>query len=263
MHPDAQQLDLRRFFTLTPALRTLVLTDLIAWPLNLSLKDLPLKTLVLKRIGLPSFPLLPSTLEHLTLEASPQGNLTALHFDAMSSSLSNLTHLTMSGFAGFTRDFFSDFLDFYLPDPQLGGTQQLKPMGGTPLTHLSISGTLDSDTRGLFRNPDNILATSPRLLTPALQSLTLHNLGVNDDEVEALLTYPTGLQSIDLSGSKVTGASIKMLTDGLKGLKTIRADNCSAIVGRDAIAYAQARGVNVKCAMGDGRDGKGGRRVRE
>ncbi|KZM20223.1 uncharacterized protein EKO05_0003636 [Ascochyta rabiei] len=263
MRPTLSQLDTNQLLTLTPALQTLILTDMAQSRDHLPLQSLPLKTLVIKRVTFTtSWPVLPSTLEHLDIAAASQTDVEWNHDGAIHSSLPNLTHLTLAGFSNFTRDFFSKLLDFCAPKDELGVPQTPKPVTGTPLQHLSISGTLSHDARGLFRAPDNILSTSPRILTPSLSSLTLHDLPINDDEVEALLAHPTGLQSINFSGSKVTGASIKMLTDGLRTLKSVRMDNCAAIVGRDAIEYARARGVAVRCAMGEVGVGKG-RKVRD
>ena len=262
MRPSMRQLDLTNLLRLTPALHTLVLIDVSQSLDDLqNLQGLPLKTLILKRIGLVSLGILPSTLETLTVEVAVQTHVAVIHNGLHSSSLPRLTHLTLSGFSGFDRQFFSDMLDFHLTDLQSESPHVYKPISGAPLQHLSISGTLRADTRGLFRSPDNILSTSPRLLTPALSSLTLHDLPINDDEIESLLTHSTSLQIIDLSESRVTGASIKMLTDELKTLKEVRMDGCAGVVGRDAIAYAEKRGVAVKCKMGD--TGGKGRRVRE
>ncbi|KAF2623014.1 hypothetical protein BU25DRAFT_200110 [Macroventuria anomochaeta] len=261
MCPSTLQLDLAQLFALTTSLRTLVLTDMTG-SLPDNLQHLPLKTLTLKRVGLSRLPILPSTLEHLTVEVSTQTSVGAYQPEALASSLPKLTHLTLSGLSGFNADFFSDLLDLHHSDVHPSNFEHPKRMTGTPLQHLSLAGTLDPDDRGLFRAPAHVLSTSPRILTPSLSSLTLHDLPVNDDEIEAFLTHPTGLTAIDLSGLKVTGASIKMLTDGLRTLKAVRVDNCAAIVGRDAIAYAERRGVSVQCATGSALTGKG-RRVRE
>ena len=260
MRPTMQQLDLNKLLTMTPSLSSLILTDMIA-DSRLPLQTLPLKTLILKRITLNTFSILPSTLEALTVEVSTNTIADNYGPEIMASQLPRLTHLTLIGFSGFSTDFFPDLLDYHIPDVNANQSDQPKPMTGTPLQHLHLSGTLDPGARGLFC-AEGVLTTSPRILTPSLASLTLHDLPVNDDEIEALLTHQTGLASIDVSGSRVTGASIKMLTDGLSTLKSVRMDNCASIVGRDAIHYAEKRGVSVKCKMGDSFLGKG-RRVRD
>ncbi|XPT02660.1 hypothetical protein M3J09_011772 [Ascochyta lentis] len=278
MRPTVSQLDTNQLLTLAPALQTLILTDMDQIGDHLPLHVLPLKTLVFKRMRFGmSWPILPSTLEHLEIQTYSQVRVENNHDGAIHSSLPNLTHLTLSGFSDFNSCFLTKLLDLYAPkDAEFGAPQTPKPMTGTPLHHLSISGTLSSRTPSLFTpapptsstlpnlfNPSNttLLTSSPRILTPSLTSLTLHDLPVTDDEIEALLTHPTGLQTVDVSGSKVTGASIKMLTDGLGTLKEIRMDDCKEVVGRDAVEYAKARGVVVRWKMGD--VGGKGRRVRE
>ncbi|KAF3040573.1 hypothetical protein E8E11_002799 [Didymella keratinophila] len=257
MKPTAIQLAFHELIPLTTSLKTLVLTDMSDMALtSLPIENLPLTTLILKRIEVISIPILPATITQLVIEASRGGDIRGYSPSLLASRTSKLTHLTLSGFSGFNADIFADLLDLHhnasLPNKQSGASLQ----------HLSLSGTLDDNSHGLFRG-DRVLATSPRILSPALKSLRLHDLPVNDDEIEALLTHKTGLRSIDLSGSKVTGASIKMLTDGLSDtLKTIRVDNCAGIVGRDAINYAEKRGVKVYSKSGDAFAGKG-RRLRE
>ncbi|KAJ4336120.1 hypothetical protein N0V95_008699 [Ascochyta clinopodiicola] len=259
MRPSLLQLDTNKLLTLTPALQTLILTDMAQSRDQLPLQSLPLKTLIIKRMAfMTSWPILPSTLEHLEIATASQTDINLNHDAAIHSALPNLSHLTLSGFSNFSQDFFTKLLDMYAPEDDPNNPQSTP---GTPLRHLSLTGTLLPTTLGPFRSPDNTLSTSPRILTPSLLSLTLHDLPVDDDEVEALLLHPTGLQSIDFSGSKVTGASIKMLTDGLRTLKALRLDCCAGVRGRDAVEYARARGVVVRCAMGD--VGGKGRRVRE
>ena len=258
MCPPMDQLDLNKFLTLTTSLHTLILTHMNGWRLNI--EHLPLKTLILKRIRISSFPVFPATLEHLTVELSQRDEVQ--QWELLTSSIPNLTHLTLSGFSNLNADFFSNLLDLHNPNAETELYRNSKPAPGVPLQHLSLSGTLDPNVRGLFRAPDRVLSTSPRILTPSLSSLTLHNLPVDDDEIEALLAHTTGLATIDVSGSKVTGASIKMLTDGLSTLTAIRVDDCAAIIGRDAIAYAEKRGVRVQRKSGDAFAGKA-RRVRE
>ncbi|KAJ4316714.1 hypothetical protein N0V94_005327 [Neodidymelliopsis sp. IMI 364377] len=262
---DARQLDTRQLFSLTPKLETLILDDLTITQLDLSLANLPLHTLVLKRARLVSALLeLPSTLSHLTIDTSWQADLATLHFDTQRNSLPHLTHLKMTGFNNLIPEFLTSFLSCHTPNQQPEDPQPPEATSGAPLQHFSFTGTLFSGIQGLFRGPDNVLTSSPRLITWSLQTLELHGLPVDDDEIEALLTHhPTGLQTIDVSGTKVTGASIKMLADGLKGLREIKVNHCPGIGGRDAIEYAQKRGIKVAYTMGEPeREGKG-RRVRE
>jgi F-box/TPR repeat protein Pof3 len=119
---------------------------------------------------------------------------------------------------------------------------------------------LDNQVPGLFNpNTRSLFTVSPRILTPSLHTLDIATLPCNDDEIEHLLSHKTGLASINLSSTQITGASIKMLADSLPSLKTIRAENCPRISGRDAIEYARRKGISVSCSMDEG---KGSRKVR-
>lgn len=262
MKPDSIQLALRELLLLTPSLKTLILTDMLIPAGQLRIENIPLTALILKRVNLGYIPTLPPTITQLTIEASMGVDIQQLIPALLASPTSKLTDLTLSGFRGFDADIFADFLDLHHPTVHLDNAAAPDSQPGAPLQHLSISGMLDDNVHGLFRG-DRVLATSPRILTPDLRTLRLHNFPVDDDEIEALLTHKLGLQSIDLSGSKVTGASIKMLTDGLSStLKYIRVDNCAGIQGRDAISYAEKRGVKVFSKSGDAFAGKG-RKLRE
>lgn len=267
MKPVSIQLALGELLSLTPSLKTLVLSNMSvsqsAIDNNaLPIADLPLTTLIMKRVELISFPTLPATITQLIIETFRSVDIGNSSPCLLASRTSKLTHLTLSGFSGFNADIFADLLDLNHLDVSPSNAALPHAQSGAPLQCLSLSGTLDDNTHGLFRG-DCVLATSPRILTPDLKFLRLHDLPVNDDEVEALLTHKIGLEFIDLSGSKITGASIKMLADGLSDtLKTIRVDNCAGIVGRDAINYAEKRGIRVYNKTGDAFVGKG-RRLRE
>lgn len=247
-----QQLALDKLLIATPALQTLILTNMSGPGPRLPFKDLPLKRLVLHQISQITNPILPPTLEELTIELSTLTNVSSIEAGLLASSLPSLTHLTLSNLSNLTQQFFTSILDLHAPTAYK--TTDLTnptpiPMHGTPLRHLSISGTLEVREKGLFRGPANTLNTSPRILTPALSSLVIRDLPLDDDEVEALLTHPTGLQVVDFSLSRITGASIRMLTDGLGGLKELKVNECANVVGYDGVQYAKARGVVVRCAM--------------
>ncbi|EOA91323.1 uncharacterized protein SETTUDRAFT_152451 [Exserohilum turcica Et28A] len=229
-----------KLLSLAPALRSLSLCNISAfhgfggrgWPQDAS--QLPrLTTLILKRINFGRFPALPSTLQRLVLE-NDGGTLTREGSDAAwaHTPLPDLTHLSLSGFSiGPQR--LEALLDFYVED----------------------DGTLKTVSDG----PDSLLGCSPRLLTPALEFLDIGTMPCTDDDVDHLVTHETGLEIIDLSNTNITGASIKMLADRLASLKRIRADNCTRISGRDAIGYAERKGIAVSYQMGEQ---KGERRVR-
>ncbi|KAL6170103.1 hypothetical protein ACJQWK_03097 [Exserohilum turcicum] len=251
-----------KLLSLAPALRSLSLCNISAfhgfggrgWPQDAS--QLPrLTTLILKRINFGRFPALPSTLQRLVLE-NDGGTLTREGSDAAwaHTPLPDLTHLSLSGFSiGPQR--LEALLDFYVEDD---GT--LKSVADAkPLQHLSLRCLIDSSTRTVSDGPDSLLGCSPRLLTPALEFLDIGTMPCTDDDVDHLVTHETGLEIIDLSNTNITGASIKMLADRLASLKRIRADNCTRISGRDAIGYAERKGIAVSYQMGEQ---KGERRVR-
>jgi F-box/TPR repeat protein Pof3 len=223
----------------------------------------PLTTLVMRQVEFnhAEFPILPPTLQKLVIEYNGSFDLQEGGHDGnsglMESRLSSLTHLALSDINGLSADRMERFLDLYVVNDQLKDMED-----GTPLQSLSIHGVLHKDhymMGGLFMNQDGVLARSRRILTPALQHLDIATLPVDDNEIEALLKHKTGITSIDISHTQITGASIKMLADGLAGIRNIKADNCPRINGRDAIEYARRKGIVVSCSMGEG---NGSRRVR-
>lgn len=218
----------------------------------------PLTSLILKRIKFTTFPLLPPTLERLVLDydgSYPLNNPAEL----LQSRIPHLTHLSLSGFDTLSADRLQNLLDHSTADTDHPLQPHHPP--ATSLHSLSIRCTLHAHDRdaGLFKRPNALFARSPRILTPALHTLDIATMPCDDDEIEHLLTYETGLTAVDVSYTGITGASIKMLADGLPGLKSIRADGCQRVSGRDAIAYAERKGVVVSCRMGEG---MGGRKIR-
>jgi F-box/TPR repeat protein Pof3 len=254
------QARVNRLLAQTPSLHTLILSGSIGPQYEFDLKHLPLKTVIFKNSSLGVFPTFPDTLQHLTMDL---GGVVVRDDEFSYIHVPLLTHLTITGIGCLDGCFFSSLLDIKRSEDE--PMKFLLTNTGAPLQHFSISGDLMDDRAGLFRSRGGVapvLCSSPRILTPALSSLVIHDLPMDDDEIEALLEHETGLVRVDFSGSKITGAGIKMLTDGLKTLKTIRADNCTNIMGRDAIEYAEKRGVKVYCKRTDAFVGKG-RKVRE
>jgi F-box/TPR repeat protein Pof3 len=218
----------------------------------------PLTTVVLRRItvsGYTWYPVFPPTLQRLVVEHDGFHDLRGARIVLLESRLPELTHLTLAN-CGWTAEKLELLLDLYLDD-----TQTVRSLeGAKPLVHLSVRGLPRSnEEEPLFKGPDSIFGRSPRILTKALESLDVATLYVDDDEIENLLTYETSLHTLDVSRTNITGASIKMLADKLPTLKSIKADNCMRINGRDAIHYAQRKGIAVSCQM---QEQKGGRKIR-
>lgn len=243
-----------------PSLQALALSNVsrLGWssiyaPLTESAPLMPLQTLELRRFNFIAFPLLPPTVRRLVLEIDNSPVIEDdIHY--VSSGLPHLTDLTIHGHDDFTASKMHHLLD--LANSEGRGIHAVSD--GAPLTHVSIRGISEAPS-GLFKGPDSLFGISPRILTKALKALDIATLPCDDDEIECLLTYETGLQSIDLSNTRITGASIKMLADKLPMLKSIRADSCPRINGRDALDYTQRKGIAVSCQMVEV---KGGRKIR-
>jgi F-box/TPR repeat protein Pof3 len=215
-------------------------------------------------------PQLPSTLEHFTWEPRRTVSAEASWGETYYSCVSSLTHLSVTNIERLSADWLSRVIDHWVPTKG-EDDQVLEPdarfqaiKDATPLRYLSIKGTLRDDVTSLFaesknttfRDPSSLFGRSPRILTPALKHLAIADLPCDDNEIEHLVSHNLRLESIDLSASNITGAGIKMLADGIPTLKHIRADNSSRINGRDAIAYAERKGIVVSCSMGEGKSGK-------
>ncbi|KAF2033018.1 hypothetical protein EK21DRAFT_98580 [Setomelanomma holmii] len=204
------------------------------------------------------FPILPSTLKTLIIEHDGAFLLGDVDSDQLlRSCLPALMHLRLADI-GISAELLHDFLDAYVDEDDHG---QLKALvDAAPLQSLSLHGIMQFAQPGLF-NPStsSLFTTSPRILTPSLQSLDMAGISCTDDEIEHLVAHKTGLTSINVSSTQITGASIKMLADKLPSLKNIRADNCHRINGRDAIEYARRKGISISCSMDEG---KGSRKIR-
>ncbi|KAF1828408.1 hypothetical protein BDW02DRAFT_635195 [Decorospora gaudefroyi] len=259
----ANILSLRALFLQTRSLQCLTLSNLnfspiaMIWPGTVSELP-PLTNLVLKSTSFKhsiQFPVFPPTLQRLVLDPDGPTDMPRNDSDWLQSALPELTHLSLSN-SEWTAQRLGVLLDLYWDDD--GNTQKLRD--AKPLQHLSVRGIIPAPQGTcFFKGPASVFSYSPRFLTKALESLDLATLAVDDDEVEHLLTNELGLRSIDLSWTNITGASIKMLADQLPMLKSIKADHCVRINGRDAIHYAQRKGIHVSYQMGEL---KGGRKIR-
>jgi F-box/TPR repeat protein Pof3 len=250
-------------FRKTPALETLVITNLAST--NMPIYGIPLKVLVLKGPNIVAVPL-PTTLERFTWEPTNTilSHITFGH--VMNSHLPSLTHLSLSNVESVSAKWLSSILDSGVDEDEHDNQDipvYVFTENAVPLQHLSIKGTLDQSTTSLFRRPDSasgqpksLFTGSARILTPALKHLAIADLPCDDDEIEHLVSYNLRLEYIDLSASNITGASIKMLADGIPTLKHIRADSASRINGRDGIEYAERKGIKVSCSMDKRQFGK-------
>jgi F-box/TPR repeat protein Pof3 len=213
----------------------------------------PLTTLVLRKVNCFQFPILIPTLQKVVIEYSGSGP--ARNDDGLlRSRLPALTHLSLVGMDILSHNCIEELLDIYVDDE--GQIKEVE--NAAPLQSLTLNGVLTNPEHGLFKS-SGLFLQSKRILTPALQHLDIATLPCTDDEVECLLTHNTGLVSINLTSTQITGASIKMLVDALPKLKSIKADYCTRISGRDAIEYAKRKGVAVSCSMDEP---KGSRKVR-
>ncbi|KAI4953657.1 hypothetical protein J4E91_002505 [Alternaria rosae] len=249
----------------TPCLESLSLSNILhleshqGWPGDEAQLP-PLKSLALKQVDLSSIPLLPPTLQRLVIE-NGGGRLNIRNFLTSRCCVPELTHLAVSGFRGLSVDTLGNLLDHCLHDSEMRACLTSKP-----LQSLTLNGLLLDEVSpllfgtGFSGGQESICGSSPRVLTPALESLDIATMPCNDDEIERLVNfYKTGLKTIDLSHTHITGASIKMLADKLPNLTMIKANNCAKINGRDAINYAERKGISVSCQMAEQ---KGGRRLR-
>ncbi|KAF1914168.1 hypothetical protein BDU57DRAFT_540148 [Ampelomyces quisqualis] len=229
---------------------------------------MPLTTLVLHKVRISAFPILPSTLQKLVIEEEGSYDLDDDdERDVLLSRLPALRHLSLIDINMISANWLAAFLDLYM-DPESNSRDVILLDDTMPLEHLTIRGYQTIPSCGLFINDRSLLfkdeistrVRSSRILTPALKHLDIATHPCDDDEIEHLLKHKvSGLTSLDLSHTQITGASIKMLADGLPKLKSIRADNCPRISGRDAIEYALRKGVAVSCSMGEG---KGSRKIK-
>lgn len=260
---SANKVALRSLLGQTPMLENLTianmrdLTILEGWPQEVHQLP-PLRTLVLRRIHFRALPPLPPTLRRLVIDYDGSfdwnNGLEATRFHS-----SELTELSLSGFDNISAALLDQMLDVYID----GANKVQELIDGAPLRSLSLSGVLNGNRdicSGLFRGSNSVLGLSPRILTPSLVTLGLARLPCDDDEIEELLTHDiSNLKSIDISHTKITGSAIWMLVEKLPSLTFINANCCPKITSRDAIDYAERKGVEVSRVMVEN---KGGRKIR-
>ncbi|CBX97879.1 similar to F-box domain-containing protein [Plenodomus lingam JN3] len=241
----------------TPALESLSLTHVLhaligGDPTPL---DLPLKSLVLNQVMLVHFPSIPPTVQRLVINLALLRQFPTL--ELLACRLPALSHLTITELQALSGETLESLLDLYA---DASYTIHQLP-NAIPLQSLTLRGLLDPSHahHGLFKTRQSLFTQSRRILTKSLQSLDISTMPCDDDEIAGLLTHDTGLETINLSHTNISGASIKMLADGLPTLRSIHADGCRRINGREAIAYAERKGIAVSYRM---EEGKGGRKVR-
>ncbi|KAK3629352.1 hypothetical protein LTR56_018127 [Elasticomyces elasticus] len=111
-----------------------------------------------------------------------------------------------------------------------------------------------------FPSGDELDAILSRPRLRRLKHLTLTNRFDSDIESDLLMISKAlrELQSIDISGTSITGVELKTLV-GMPRIRKITANNCSQL-GRDAILWARSVGVVVESKTNHG--DSGGRKVR-
>ncbi|CAE7219942.1 hypothetical protein P3342_013463 [Pyrenophora teres f. teres] len=256
-----ERFDFTTFFSRTPSLRSFSLRGLTnaqrplsTWPTDISLLP-PLRSVSVNETGKIGIHLFPPTLQSLEISiVGPRDTLEVS--ELLQSNLPELTHLSLSGYANVTMGFLHTLLDLSSNMQNNPGAPLSRPteQPAKPLVSLKLSINVEDDA-GLAA----ILSCSKRVLTPALQHLTVPGMKCTDDDIEQLVAFKTGLKEIDLSCTQITGAAIVMLADKVPTLENIRVHDCRKISGREAIEYAARRGVRVDYRMNEH---KGGRKIR-
>jgi F-box/TPR repeat protein Pof3 len=167
----------------------------------------------------------------------------------MRSRTENLEHLAIKGVPNLSPTDLIALLDHYLGEDDK--TEHMVNLAN--LKSLALGGSIFT-AKKLFGQ--NGLCASPRMITNSLESLDVSAMTCTDDDIETLLTLAKNIEVIDISSTRITGASIKMLADGLPSLRHLKADNCPRISSRDAVAYAENKGILVSCRMMEHASGK-------
>ena len=224
--------------------------------------------LVYSNIRSPGIPVLPTALKRVSINLGYTIPYMWDRFEEMlkATLTRDLTHLTFGKDTRLFPTLLTSFLDFYKDDS--GAITSLHD--AAPLQHLSLSGDLDVKHSNRMRSMlsavsprivvSTYLATSPRILTPSLTSLEIPGFPLTDDDIKPI-TASTKLERIDVSRSKISGLGIKLLVDEAPTLRFINAELCENLSSRDALEYAESRGVRVNYIMHQ--VGGKGRKVRD
>lgn len=238
----------------------------------LSLQQTSLTTLTLKSGCCQVPPRIPPTLQRLVFEPHELAISTRPEARALIRSLAlcfnsgSLTHLSLGEGALISEYFLRDLLDYY----REGEEEDLKPIDDAqPLQHLSLARSyflqleeLAPQVPSRLSNVVKCLLSSPRILTHSLSSLSLVGSPLRDDDINEI-TKLTNLSTVDVSSTELSGLGIKRLVDGSTALRYIKADHCRNLSSRDAIDYAESKGVYVDYTLGETSKGAAkGRKVR-
>lgn len=239
-----------------PVVESISLTNMNASFGTASFPQSSLTDLVLNKVVLTPFPSVPPTLQRLEIDLKFPHSFASSQL--LACRLPALSHLSLTNFNNLCGETVESLLDLHT-DASSPDIHELTD--ATPLRSVALRGLLQlaHGAHGLFKTPYSLYGQSRRILTKSLQALDVSTMPCDDGEIEALLAYETGIQTIDLSYTIITGASIKMLADRLPTLRSINASHCPRINGREAIAYAERKGITVNYQMNEG---KGGRKIR-
>jgi F-box/TPR repeat protein Pof3 len=129
----------------------------------------------------------------------------------------------------------------------------LRPASSTSDDTPSLLQSVSITSGDLHGSPTRDLLSHSRL--KEVKHLTLKSChGLDDDEMLAVATYLPLLQSLDVSGTDVTGAGIKDAVSRLPGLKKLVVNDCRYL-GLDAVHWARNQGVKVEYRSTDSMTG--------
>lgn len=208
-------------------------------PLGFS-RLLNLRSLKLCGTRLLRLPKLPPTIRHLNLIA------TSINFSELEGSQSLEDH-TLPELE--TLELSNNHLLTY-PALQI----LLNPSKGK-LTELDLSGCARIDKAAIHG-----LITNGYLDGIVDLGLSYSDSDVDDSTAEAIAGSCPRLKNLNLSGTKITGVGVKSLVQKPQGMiEELCLNDCTG-VGLDAVAYAEARGINLSFRFPD--SVKYGKRIR-